>query len=303
MLVTLAPRTPLATRLLRVAGRLAAVAALTIGLIAVAGAGQAHADPSDPSCYVEKPGGGGLIYICGDSDSDENPGDGEGGDGSGEPSCDMSTVGSATNSWCEGENACWANIPSAVYPTPDTWPGEPPNPDAVYIFKVCYDREGNTVYSDWTWYTPQQPSLEELAWIAYGELNAPAFDLAFSPPGESVIHVDTWWWADGAPGGSITGSSAGGVIAVAEPDSLEVEPGDGSGTMTCAFVVSESDECTHTYERASRDGYPARARLVYDVHFERNGQVVEPQGLPDSFESAWEETSVPVTEVQANVVR
>jgi hypothetical protein len=94
------------------------------------------------------------------------------------------------------------------------------------------------------------------------------------------------------------------VVAVAEPDHLEVDPGDGSGTISCDFVVNESDERTHTYQRASGDGgYPARARLVYDVHFEQKGSLIEPEGLPDTFESPWEETAVPVTEVQSNVVR
>ena len=78
----------------------------------------------------------------------------------------------------------------------------------------------------------------------------------------------------------------------------------GSGVMTCDIVTSESDACSHVYQRASGgDGYAARARLVYDVHFEQNGDPIEVAGMPETFESGWTEASVPVTEIQASVIR
>jgi hypothetical protein len=246
-------------------------------------------------CQETVPGGGGS-------------GGGEGsGDGDGEPPCDLSLAREAEDAdehYCEGENACWVNNPPAMYPTPDTWPEEPPVEGATYVYKYCYAPDGSVAYEGYTWYTPDQPPIEDLAREAYGELNAPPFTLTFSPPEESVIYIPTWWWAEGAPSGSITGSAALGVVAVAEPDRMEVDPGDGSDTITCDFVTSESDTCTHTYERASGEGgYPARARLVYDVHFEQNGEAFEVEGLPDTFASTWHNADVPVTEVQSNVVR
>ncbi len=280
-------------------GRWLLALALLVGALAVLSPSPAAADPN---CHWVSKDNGEMVYVCEDGSDGSDGGDGDGDGPGGEPACDMSLVEGSPDAWCEGENACWANIPSAAYPTPDTWPSEPPTPDSVYIFKNCYGPDGGVVYQDWGWYEPDTPSIEELAWDAYGALQAPPFTLAFSPPTESVIYIDTWWWADGAPADAVTGSAALGVVAVAEPDHMEVDPGDGSGTITCDFVVSESDECTHTYDRAS-DGYPARARLVYNVHFEQNGNVIEPTGLPETFESPWQETSVPVTEVQANVVR
>jgi hypothetical protein len=161
--------------------------------------------------------------------------------------------------------------------------------------------DGTEAYSDWIWYTPDEPSIQELAWEAYGRLVIPEFRLAFNPSEQAIIFVDTWWWAEGAGDGAVRGSSAAGLVAVAEPDRLEVDPGDGSGTIVCGWVTAKCDTCTHAYQKASAGGYPARARLVYGVHFEQNGQVLDVPGLPETLESGWEETTVPVHEVQAIV--
>lgn len=283
------------------------VALATGLLLGVTSVERAAAEPDVP-CW--NPDTNRWDYACGDDGhSDEgDDGDGDGDGGGGEPPCDLAFLDGKghpdATRYCEGENACWANVPSEAYPTPDTWPEEPPTADSIYTYKTCYGPDGEVVYQDWTWVEPQQPSIEELARQAYGALTPPEFTLSFSPPVETVVFIDTWWWAGGAPSGNVIGTSALGVRAVAEPSHLQVEPGDGSGTMDCDFVTSESDACTHVYERVSGDGgYPARGRLVYDVHFEQNGNVIELAGFPDTFETPWHETSVPVTEVQANIVR
>ncbi len=280
--------------------RLLIVAALAACFMSLTGLGTAAADPD---CTYEDSSSGYLGYDCTDTTPGENGSDGDGG-GGGEPTCDLSLVEGIGKDdaarWCQGTGACWANIP-AVLPE-DEWPDNRPSDDHEYIYKSCVDANGNVIDEGWQWYSPDEPSIEELAQQAFGELEAPAFTLSFSPPTESVIFLDTWWWAEGAPAGPLTGSAALGVQAIAEPDHMEIDPGDGSGTITCDFVTSESDECTHVYERAS-DGYPARARLVYDVHFEQNGNPLDVPGMPETFESPWHEATVPVTEVQANVVR
>lgn len=262
---------------------------------------------ADPDCEVTRDDTGRLDQSC-----DENQSGQEGShaddDGGSEPACDLSLAEGYgredARTWCEGENACWANVPSIVYPTRDTWPDDPPSEDAIYIYKECIKPNGDVAYSEWTWYVPDEPSIQEIAMEAYGNLEAPDFTLAFSPPGESVVFIDTWWWADGAPDENLKGTAALGVAAVAEPDHMEVDPGDGSGTITCDFVTSESDACTHVYEKASDgDGYTARARLIYDVHFEQNGETFQVTNAPDTFETDWIEATVPVTEVQATVVR
>ncbi|MCE7083312.1 hypothetical protein, partial [Streptomyces sp. ST2-7A] len=125
-------------------------------------------------------------------------------------------------------NACWAAIPSYLYPTPDKWPEEPPSEDSVYVFKRCYAPDGAQLPGVWEFITPGDSglSLEELAWEAFGELVVPDFTLAHSPPVRAVIFVDTWWWVEGPSDGEVRGSSAGGVVAIAEPARLEVDPGD-----------------------------------------------------------------------------
>jgi hypothetical protein len=267
---------------------------------------------ADPPCFEDT--GNGEMGYCNDRPGDEESGDdggseGTSGGGSGEPSCShlesfKQDWPGATRWYCEGQNACWELDPPPAPPR-EEWP-EPPSPDAgQYIYKLCEDPQGNETYADFTWSgIEEEPPLEEQAETAFGQLDAPPFELAFSPPGESVIYIDTWWWAEGAPSGNREGSSAFGLVAIAQPDHLEVDPGNGGDTITCDFVTTESDACTYTYERASGDGgYPARARLVYDVTFEENGEPIDIPGAPDTFQSAWEETAVPVVEVQSNVVR
>ncbi|MQS10394.1 hypothetical protein FNX48_025505 [Streptomyces sp. IF17] len=184
----------------------------------------------------------------------------------------------------------------------------------MYTFKKCFAPDGSELPGVWEFITPPGgtgPSLTELAWEAFGELSVPDFTLAHSPPVQAVIFVDTWWWAEGPSDGEVRGSSAGGVVAIAEPSRLEVDPGDGSGVLDCPFTVRESDACSHVYDRASVNGtartgdglaaHPARARLVYTVRFENNGAPLTLPGLPEALESEWQETPVRVTEVQAVV--
>ncbi|MEV8114775.1 hypothetical protein ACWC9S_03330 [Streptomyces xiamenensis] len=276
---------------------------MTVGLLWV-GVQSASADNEDPNCYASTPEG--LKYVCGvtqpGGEGGGGSGGGEGTGGGGQPSCDLSLAGDGGTRWCEGEYACWANIPSAAYPEPEDWPSGQPSEDSVYIYKNCRNADGDA-YDAWTWHTPQEdtgPSLRERAMMAYGELNTPEFSLSFSPPGNSIIFIDTWWWAGGAPGGEIRGTSALGVVAVGTPSHIEVDPGDGSGVMTCDFVTSESDVCSHTYTRSG--DYTSRGRLIYDVHFEYDGTTLELSGLPDSLESGWQESTITVAESQAVVV-
>ncbi|MGW8851518.1 hypothetical protein ACWGNE_27525 [Streptomyces xiamenensis] len=239
---------------------------------------------------------------CGGGSQEESDNGGGERSGNGTPSCDLSAMaGQGNTRWCEGTTTCWAHIPSSVYKTQAEAPEQPPpSEDAVYIFKWCVSADGESSY-DWMWYTPDEISLEELAWQAYGRLTIPAFTLEFNPPQKAVIFIDTWWWASGTSDEVLTGSSAAGLVAIADPDRMEVDPGDGSGVMSCPFSTTKSDACAYTYERAS-DGYPARARLVYTVRFENNGAPLEVPGLPGAIESEWQEVTVPVTEVQASVV-
>ncbi|MGW8846492.1 hypothetical protein ACWGNE_01810 [Streptomyces xiamenensis] len=288
-------------------GGLLVVLAMVVGLLSFLGAGRAAADP-DCDGYVNADGD--FVYDCRETTPGENGsggGSGGGGGGNTEPACALDWVkehAPGADEWyCMGQNACWVNNPTAYYPTPDTWPEEPPSEGAVYVYRYCYAPDGSVASEGYTWYTGPEdegPSIEELALQAFGALSTPDFSLAHSPPRNSIIYIDTWWWADGPSSGTISGSAALGVVAVGTPSHIEVDPGDGSGVMTCDFVTAESDACSYTYDRAG--DYTSRGRLVYDVHFEQNGSPLDIAGLPDSLESGWQESAITVAESQAVVV-
>ena len=243
----------------------------------------------------------GEIVYC-----DEDPGEpgepGDPGGGGGEPSCEF--VGSY-NEFCEGEAACWGNNPAAndEEDVADELGPKPDDPDVNVAYKECRRPDGS-IYDEWYWATPGDgPTLAELAQRAYGSLRTPAYTPTFNPPNASYVNLDTWWWAEGAGGGEINGTPALGLVAIASPNRMEIDPGDGSGIMSCDFQTSKSDACSYVYHRSSRGGpYPARMRLVYDVRFERNGAVVNVgDAAPNSLSSPWAEAPIPVREIQSVV--
>lgn len=258
---------------------------------------------AQPECEWERDANGDMEYVCRGDGS--GGGGGDGSSGAGGPTCDLSLVEGLgrenASRFCEGEFACYVNFPSLAYPDPEDWPEEPPTHDSVYTYKGCKHPNGDE-HGDWGWYTPDEPTPEMLAWEAYGALQLPVFSLEFSPPQETVVFYDTWWWAYGATGDDLIGTSAGGVVAIAEPSEFRVDPGDGSPILTCPWSTSESDACTYEYNSAS-DGYEARAQLVYGVRFENNGAPFSMPGLPGSIETPWAGATVPVNEVQSVVTR
>lgn len=255
---------------------------------------------------------GSIEYVtnCPPGAGGPGTGDGNGGSGVAPPSCDLSTVEAVANTpYCVGSTACAVNNPSSL--TEDRWPmDERPSPEHIYTFTWC-ETAGGVVDYYWSWWLPEDvgPSLAELAQEAFGRLEAPAFRIGFNPPGRGVVGIPTWFWAGGG-GGTITGSSALGVVAIGDPAYLELDPGDGSTIRRCAFVTADGDACAHTYRRASVRGsgtsggqpaYVARMRLVYDVRFENSGAPLEIGGLPTSLESPWTTEAVPVAEIQSVV--
>ncbi|WP_198663313.1 hypothetical protein [Jiangella endophytica] len=247
------------------------------------------------------------VEECDDSGGDD--GGSDDGDGGGyEPQCDLSVhddVHDGASFWCEGTAACWGNFPS-VFPE-DEWEqlAGGPSPGEGYIVTYVECEPGE---SGWQWVLPpedQGPSLWDLAWQAYGNLATPDFTLAFSPPDQAFVNLATWYWAEGPANGELIGESTGAVNAIATPNRVEVDPGDGSGVLQCPFAVAESDECSHVYAQASvshPDGYPARMRLVYDISFTNNGEPLELDGLPTTLESPWVDGPLPVAEVQSIVI-
>lgn len=282
-------------RLVRVAVSWLAV----VGIVLV-GAVPAVAVDIPPGCsLITQEADGGSNYTLHCPGQSGSPDDGAG--GAQEPTCALKSG----QEYCVGASACWANIPSAL--PPERWPEETrPSPEAIYTYQSCMPDPTGTL-SGWSWYDPPGPSLAELAQQAYGELATPAFTVGFNPPGRAVVGVPTWFWAQTAQGGQITGSSALGVVAIATPGHLEVDPGDGSPLRRCTWSTTASDTCSHEYARSSArepvgpDGqraYVARIRMVYDVRFENYGTPLTLAGLPETLPSVWVEGHVPVAEVQ-----
>jgi len=280
-----------------------AVAVVASALLMVAVPTTAGADVP-PGCHMgeitREDGRVTFGVVCPEGPSDPT----DGSSGSTEPTCVLTGLAE----YCIGAMACWANVPSAL---PEAeWPEETrPSPDAVYTFQYCEPDPAETA-TGWSWYTPSEMTVAQAARQAYGLLATPAFTVGFSPPGRAIVGFPTWLWAQTPESGTITGSAALGVVAIGEPDGLEVDPGDGSGVLSCAWSTVESGECAYTYGRSSvgqpvdGDGlpaYPVRMRLVYQVRFEANGTPLEVAGLLTTLESPWQTTPVPVAEIQALV--
>lgn len=237
------------------------------------------------------------VERCEDDGSDGSGGSG----GGGGAACEL--TGLAT--FCIGSSPCWMNYPAAIDPTPEEI-AEKPSETAVWVYRRC-NEDPDDPLSGWFWSEDVVPPLDVQAREAFGELVAPAFTVGTNPPGRSIVGLETWFWARTAQGGTLTASSQFGVTAVAEPDHLEVDPGDGRPAVTCAWSTHEADTCALVYARSSArqpgEAYTARMRLVYDVHFENGGQVLDLAGVPEVFASPWQQAQVPVAEIQAVTTR
>lgn len=262
-----------------------------------------------------------YVNVCEDDGNEGDEGD-EGDTGGGEeeePDCYLDRQDSFNydHAYCDGELSCYIYSPPPSAEDEEDWPERPADvpDDWVYVNRACFTQppEESLEVNEYDWIEPPEPaepSWPDEARQAFGRLVAPTFELAFNPPRQSVVNVDTWYWAEGATAGEITGTSAAGLVAIATPDRFEVDPGDGSDTLSCDFSVAESDTCGHVYVRASVNGtaavdgvpaYAARGRLVYSVRFELNGEVMEIDGVPTEFTTDWSETAVPVAEIQSVV--
>ncbi|SDU65084.1 hypothetical protein [Jiangella alkaliphila] len=270
--------------------------------------------PGWTESYVNENGDLVTVTHCpgGDEGGDEGGGDEGGGNeggGSQEPSCEFVDL---YNEYCDGPNPCWMNVPAAIEDHPDL-PQPKPSPDSIPVYWRCRNPD-DSYYDGYEWLENMpvevEPPLEQQAMTAYGLLVVPDFTLAFNPPEQAYVNLDTWWWADGIDDEELVGSSAFGVVAIATPDHLEVQPGDGSAAFDCDWVTAESETCNYSYARASISGtvsvdgkpaYDAQARLVYTVRFENGGAPLVLPGLPTELTGDWQNTPVPVAEIQSIV--
>jgi len=300
--------------------RRAAAAAATVVVVAVAAllVGAAPTTAAGDPCQQQYVGADGKVHyrnICaGGGESTDPPAGGGGGDG---PSCYLGRKGQFNYqvAYCSGELSCYRFIPPPSSPLPDAWPARPPGTSetAQYANQACFTQPPaeELVSNEYIWVEPAEVDPAAFLTQAIGNIALPTYTVGFNPPGRTVVGLPTWFWADGAGAGPVVGSSAGGLVGTATPAHLEVDPGDGSGSFTCAWSVTPSDTCAYSYRRSSArettrtekgtPAYPARMRLVLTLSFQFNGGPITLAGAPETISTPWQGTLVPVAEVQTLV--
>jgi hypothetical protein len=275
---------------------------LSYAVVAVLGAPAAHAEECP---YFNSEGQ--LVYCQTDPGEPGEPGEpGDPGTGGGEPTCDLAPPAT----FCMGSNACYMIEGKVPYRAPE---GPRPSPEHTWMIRIC-NGENLAQSFDPIWVgpnDPQPPSLAEQAQTAFGQLDPGTGTLTVNPTTRSLVSLPTWFWADGLTGDALTGSSAFGLVAIATPDHLEVDPGDGTGVVQCPWTTTKSDTCSHEYSRSSatrgtaavdgHDAYAATGEPVWSVAFELRGNPVNIPGAPTELRGAPMDAGVWVAESQAVV--
>lgn len=292
--------------------RRALLAALAVGLVLVPAPAVAAADPCRQS-YVDANNKVQWRNVCTEGGgAEQSPAPSGPG-----PSCYLGRKASFRYdvAYCSGELSCYRYIPPPSAPDPASWPVRPEGtPEtAQYANQACFTQPPaeSLVTNEYIWVESAAPDPALLIWDAIGALTLPTYTVGFNPPGRAVVGIPTWFWAAGPTGGAIVGGNANGLVGTATPAHLEVDPGDGSGSFTCPWSVSADDTCAHTYTRSSAGrpaagatgdpAYTARMRLVLDLTFEFNGAPIVLPEAPPTVQTAWQQTAIPVAEVQSLV--
>src|SRR5690606_11600109 len=109
---------------------------------------------------------------------------------------------------------------------------EAPSPDDHVIYVSCVTPSGEQ-WDRWYWSSQwETESVVDRMWTARGQLSIPGFTAEFNPPTRSIVNLQTWFAAPGMPMNEVVGSSAAGLVAIATPQGMTVDPGDGSGALT-----------------------------------------------------------------------
>lgn len=233
------------------------------------------------------------------------------------PSCNLGAAGDLvaehadrrpSSPFCRGKETCILIEHHAPWAVPAT---DKPSENAEMRVRWCRLPDGGSVGLP-VWEGEDEPPLIEQAQQAIGQIVLPTPQLSTSPVTRSVVNLDTWFWVDGQPR-ETTGSSAFGLVAIATFGSLQVDPGDGSGTQACPLVTSEAAaerDCFHIYDKSSHggsgevDGRPAfavTATATFDLRFEVDGEPVAIDGAPATLTGPAAEVDLRVDEVQTVV--
>lgn len=211
-----------------------------------------HVDPGDPGGP-----GGGQPEDCGQDEVTPGPGDGP--------------------YFCSGGIPCAYTTNVVPLALPET---EPPEGKEWQVM-ICH--HGGFFTKDWVLTGGAEPRpLIVQAQEAFGNLAPPAGAVRHSPDARGIVGLPTWLWLAPASFGVLHGSSAEGLVAVAEPQRTDWSTGDG-GSVSCAGAGrpygTGGSGCTHTY-RASSAGYAGTVTRRWQVHYENGGTPIDIPGAP-----------------------
>jgi hypothetical protein len=179
-------------------------------------------------------------------------------------------------------------------------PGTAPPPGQEWKLQHCWPCNGCLGPPAPSWVlsgTVARPLIVQ-AQEAFGNLDPPHAEVHHSPTAEAVVHLRTWLWLDPGTFARRTGTSAEGLVAVAEPQSTVWDTGDGH-TLTCpdagadyANQAAGGTPCTYIYPRAGE--FSGTVTRRWAVHYENGGATVDIAGAPDTLvaDSAFDLTVV-----------
>jgi hypothetical protein len=131
---------------------------------------------------------------------------------------------------------------------------------------------------------PARPLIVQ-AQEAFGNLAPPAGKVRHSPQARGIVGLPTWLWLDPGSFGRLQGSSAEGLVAVAEPAGTDWATGDG-GSLNCPGAGTPygtaGPGCTHTY-RAAAARYDGTVTRHWQVHYENGGARITIPGAPPAL--------------------
>ena len=281
----------LALRSLAVLIGLVAASAVVLGLFAAT-----EASAAGHYCYmkaVHNPDNTiSYVRVCVDTHPGD-PGGPGGGGGGGAPPCELDKAPTGPGYgafYCSGKAVCTIKDNWAPYAPPT----ETAPPGQEYKLQLCWPCGGcfGPPAPSYILNGPPVRPLIVQAQEAFGNLAPPAGAVRHSPDVRGIVSLPTWLWLQPGSFAEVFGSSAEGLVAVAEPDSTTWNTGDG-GSVGCdgggtPYAAGAAATCTHTYTRASAR-YDGSVTRTWRVHYELGGNIVDIAGAPAALNAntAW----------------
>jgi hypothetical protein len=234
---------------------------------------------------VKNPDGSITYHLVCDTTTPGGPGDGGGGGPAEDCGQDTANLPYEGAPFCSNGSPCQYTDNIVPFAPPAT-----PAPDGQK-WQAMYCVNGGKTCCFLTGGNQPRPLIVQ-AQEAFGNLAPPQGVVAHSPDTRGIVQLPTWLWLDGGSFGRLTGTSAEGLVAVAEPDTTVWDTGDG-GSVTCAgpgtpYAAGAAATCTHTYTRSSA-GYHGNVTRNWRVHYEQGGAAIDIPGAPVALtaNTAW----------------